>query len=159
MTHDYKRNGAACLFAALNVLAGKVIGSCYSRHRHQEFLKFLRRIDLETPKGQDLHLIVDNYGAHTHPKVKRWLNGHTRFYLHFTPTSSSWLNLIERWFAELTRKRIRRRVFKSVPDLVAAIQEFINLHNQSPKPFVWHRKTEESVKKTPRRKAIMETLH
>src|ERR1041384_2385243 len=114
MTHDYVRHGTTTLFAALNVLDGTVIGSCFERHRHEEFLKFLRQVDRDTPQGMDLHLIVDNYSTHKHPKVKRWMQGHKRLHLHFTPTSSSWLNLVERWFGEITRKRIRRGVFKSV---------------------------------------------
>lgn len=121
MTHDYKRNGTTCLFAALNVLEGKVIGSCYPRHRNIEFRKFLRQIDRETPKGLAIHMILDNYGTHNHPLVKAWLEKHPRFHCHFTPTSSSWLNLVERWFGEITRKRIRRGVFRSVSNLVFAI--------------------------------------
>lgn len=159
MTHDYKRNGTTTLFAALNVLDGMVIGSCYPRHRHEEFLKFLRKIDRETPDGMNLHLIVDNYGTHKHPNVKKWLSKHKRFHLHFIPTSSSWLNLIERWFGEITRKRIRRGVFHSVPDLIAAIEEYIRLNNQDPKPFVWTKKVDEIIQKISRCKAIMETLH
>lgn len=159
MTHDYKRNGTTTLFAALNVLDGTVIGSCYPRHRHEEFLKFLRKIDRETPDGMNLHLIVDNYGTHKHPNVKKWLSKHKRFHLHFIPTSSSWLNLIERWFGEITQKRIRRGVFHSVPDLIAAIEEYIRLNNQDPKPFVWTKKVDEIIQKVSRCKAIMETLH
>jgi transposase len=159
MTHDYKRNGTTCLFAALNVLEGTVIGSCYPRHRNIEFLKFLRRINRETPKKLDLHLILDNYGTHTHPNVKKWLEEHSRFHLHFTPTSSSWVNLIERWFAEITRKRIRRGVFKSVPDLIAAIDDFIKGHNENPKTFVWTKKVNQILDKINRCKAVMETLH
>jgi transposase len=159
MTHDYKRNGTTCLFAALNVLDGTVIGTCYPRHRHEEFLKFLRKIDRETPGGTDLHLIVDNYGTHKHPNVMKWLEKHKRFRLHFTPTSSSWLNLIERWFGEITRKRIRRGVFHSVPELIAAIEEYVRLNNQNPKPFVWTKKAEEILEKINRCKATMETLH
>lgn len=159
MTHDYKRNGTTCLFAALNVLDGTVIGTCYPRHRHQEFLTFLRKIDRDTPPGLALHLILDNYGTHNHPNVKTWLAKHPRFHLHFTPTSASWLNLVERWFAEITRKRIRRGVFKSVPDLVAVIEEFIRLHNQTPKPFVWTKKVDTILAKIGHCKAVIETLH
>jgi transposase len=159
MTHDYKRNGTTTLFAALNVLDGTVIGSCYPRHRNAEFLKFLRKIDRETPAGMNLHLIVDNYGTHKHPNVKAWLSKHKRFHLHFTPTSSSWLNLIERWFAEITRKRIRRGVFHSVPALIAAIEEYVRLNNQNPKPFVWTKKVDQILEKIRRCKATMETLH
>jgi len=159
MTHDYKRNGTTCLFAALNVLDGTVIGTCYRRHRNEEFLKFLRKIDRETPKGMGLHLILDNYGTHKHPNVKEWLEKHPRFHLHFTPTSSSWLNLVERWFGEITRKRIRRGVFKSLSDLVKAIEDYINSNNQNPKPFVWTKKAEDILEKVSHCKAIMETLH
>lgn len=159
MTHDYKRNGTTCLFAALNVLEGTVIGSCYPRHRNVEFLKFLRKINRETPKKLDLHLILDNYGTHTHPNVKKWLEKHPRFHLHFIPTSSSWVNLIERWFAELTQKRVRRGVFKSVPDLVASIEDFMRTYNQNPKPFVWTKKVDQILEKVNRCKDMMNTLH
>jgi transposase len=137
MTHDYKRNGTTTLFAALEVAQGKVIGQCYERHRHQEFLKFIRRLDQEFPGDVPLHLVMDNYGTHTHAKVRRWLKRHPRFVLHFVPTSSSWLNLVERWFSELSSKRIRRGVFLSVEDLVKAIHEFLKTWNEQPKPFVW----------------------
>jgi transposase len=159
MTHDYKRNGTTCLFAALNVLEGTIIGSCYPRHRHVEFLKFLRKINRQTPKGLSLHLILDNYGTHTHPNVKKWLEKHPRFHLHFTPTSSSWVNLIERWFGELTQKRIRRGTFRSVPDLIAAIEDFMKNYNENPKPFVWTKTVDQILEKVNRCKAIMETLH
>ena len=137
MTHDYKRNGTTTLFAALNTLDGKVIGQCLPRHRHQEFLQFLRTINSQTPKASDLHLIVDNYATHTHPEVTAWLAKHPRFHLHFTPTSASWLNLVERWFREITEKRIRRGAFKSVPDLMAAIMDYLQANNVDPKPFIW----------------------
>lgn len=137
MTHDYKRNGTTTLFAALNTLDGRVIGQCLPRHRHQEFLKFLRTINRETRKELDLHLIVDNYGTHTHPKVTAWLDKHPRFHMHFTPTSASWLKLVERWFRKITDKRIRRGVFTSVDSLVAAIMEYLEANNADPKPFVW----------------------
>jgi transposase len=159
MTHDYKRNGTTCLFAALNVLEGTVIGSCYPRHRNTEFLKFLRQIDRETPAELDLHLVLDNYGTHNHENVHQWLEKHPRFRLHFTPTSSSWLNLVERWFGEITRKRIRRGVFKSVPELVETIQEFIRINNQNPKPFVWTKKVDQILEKVNHCKAVTETLH
>jgi transposase len=159
MTHDYKRNGTTTLFAALNMLDGKVIGECLPRHRHQEFLKFLRRIDREFPEELNLHLIVDNYGTHKQPHVKRWLSKHPRFHLHFTPTSSSWLNLVERWFRELTTKRIRRGVFHSVPELVEAIEEYLDAHNKNPKPFVWTASVEKILEKVSRCKVILETLH
>jgi transposase len=137
MTHDYKRNGTTTLFAALEVLQGRVIGQCYERHRHQEFLKFLRRLDQEFPGGTPLHLVMDNYGTHTHPRVQAWLTRHPRFTPHFVPTSSSWLNLVERWFGELTSKRVRRGSFYSVQDLETAITEFLEAWNENPKPFVW----------------------
>ena len=136
-THDYKRNGTTTLFAALSMLDGKVIGDCMPRHRQQEFIRFLKKIDNETPEGLDLHLIVDNYGTHKHPRVKSWLRRHSRFHLHFITTSSSWLNMIERWFREITDKRIRRGTFKSVPDLIAAIMDYLENHNQNPRVFVW----------------------
>src|ERR1700741_3004070 len=137
MTHDYKRHGTTTLFAALDVLAGKVIGDCFKRHRHQEFLRFLRRIDREFPGKKPLHLVMDNYGTHSTPEVKEWLNQRPRFNVHYIPTSSSWLNLIERWFGELTSKRIRRGSFSSVKDLQKAIGEFLAAWNENPKPFVW----------------------
>jgi transposase len=136
-THDYKRNGTTTLFAALNMLNGRVIGDCMPRHRHQEFIRFLKRIDAEMPPSLQLHLIVDNYGTHKHPRVKSWLRRYPRFHLHFIPTSSSWLNMVERWFREITDKRIRRGTFKSVPDLIAAIKDYLDNHNQNPRVFVW----------------------
>lgn len=137
MTHDYKRNGTTTLFAALEMASGKLIGQCMKRHRHQEWLKFLQLIDAQTPAELDLHLIVDNYSTHKHPQVKAWLARRPRFHMHFIPTSSSWLNMVERWFREITTKRIRRGSFHSVEQLEAAIQDFINTHNDDPKPFVW----------------------
>ena len=136
-THDYTRHGTTTLFAALRLLDGKVIGDCMPRHRHQEFLRFLKKIDAEVAAGLALHLIVDNYGTHKHPRVTAWLRRHPRFHLHFTPTSSSWLNLVERWFRELTDKRIRRGSFANVPALIAAIKDYLDNHNQNPKVFVW----------------------
>ena len=137
LTHDYKRHETTTLFAALNVLQGTVAGECMARHRHQEFLRFLRKLDRETPPELVLHLILDNYATHTHPRVKVWLGKHRRFYLHPTPTSSSWLNLIERWFRVLTQKRLRRGTFASVQGLQKAIQEYLDQNNRQPKPFVW----------------------
>ena len=137
MTHDYKRNGTTCLFAALEVLQGKVVGQCFSRHRHQEFLRFLRRLDAEFPGDTALHLVMDNYGTHKHPNVQTWFKRHPRFVPHFIPTSSSWLNLVERWFGELTSKAVRRGSFSSVADLLSAIQRFLDAWNESPNPFVW----------------------
>ena len=159
MTHDYKRNGTTTLFAALSMLDGTVLGACYPKHRNGEFRQFLQRIDAHTPPDRDLHLIVDNYGTHKHPQVRRWLAKHPRFHLHFTPTSSSWLNLVERWFRELTTKRIRRGVFKSVPDLIAAIEEYVQVHNANPKPFVWTKSADAILEKVGRCKAILQTLH
>jgi transposase len=159
MTHDYKRNGTTTLFAALNVLEGTVIGECMPRHRHQEFLKFLRRLDREFPPELDLHLILDNYGTHKHDRVRAWLAKHPRFRLHFIPTSSSWLNLVERWFGKLTDKRIRRGTFHSVDELVQAIQEYLDENNKNPKPFVWTATVNQILAKVQRCKAILETLH
>ena len=159
MTHDYRRHGTTTLFAALNLLEGTVIGQCLPRQRHQEFLTFLRRLDGEFPPEVALHLILDNYGTHTHPKVQRWLARRPRFHLHFTPTSSSWLNLVERWFRELTEQRLRRGVFHSVPDLVAAIDAFVAAYNDDPKPFVWTASVETILAKVNRCKAILETHH
>jgi transposase/transcriptional regulator with XRE-family HTH domain len=145
MTHDYKRHGTTTLFAALEVLEGRVIGQCFERHRHQEFLRFLRRLDQEFPGPVTLHLVMDNYGTHQQPKVRAWLERHPRFVPHFVPTSSSWLNLIERWFGELTSKRVRRGSFRSVEELEKAIREFLTVWNEHPKPFVWTA-TVESIK-------------
>src|SRR5437870_13718449 len=135
MTHDYKRNGTTTLFAALNMLDGKIIGTCLPRHRHREFLRFLKLINQQTPAGLDLHLIVDNYATHKTAAVKRWLKAHSRFHLHFTPTSSSWLNMVERFFAKITEKRIRRGTFKSVAELESAIMHYLQNHNANPEPF------------------------
>ena len=159
MTHDYKRNGTTTLFAALDVLQGTVTGQCLPRHRHQEFLKFLRHLDRAFPSELDLHLIVDNYRTHTHTNVDAWLAKHPRFHLHFIPTSSSWLNLVERWFRELTDKAIRRGVFHSVPDLIDAIQEYLDAHNDDPKPFVWTASIDSILEKVGRCKAVLETVH
>lgn len=159
MTHDYKRNGTTTLFAALNVLEGKVIGQCLPRHRHQEFLKFLRRLDRGFPRELTLHLILDNYGTHTHVNVKRWLAKHRRFQLHFTPTSSSWLNLVERWFRELTEKQLRRGTFSSVEQLIQAIHDFLDASNLDPKPFMWTASVHSILEKVARCKPIYETLH
>jgi transposase len=159
MTHDYKRNGTTTLFAALNTLDGSVVGECLPRHRHQEFLKFLRTLDREFPAELDLHLIVDNYRTHKHDNVNQWLAKHPRFHLHFTPTSSAWLNLIERWFRELTDKAIRRGVFYSVPELIAAIQHYLDAHNEDPKPFIWTASIDSILEKVGRCKAVLETVH
>jgi transposase len=155
MTHDYKRNGTTTLFAALNVAEGKLIGTCMPRHRHQEWIKFLKQIDQQTPAGLDLHLIADNYATHKHPKVKNWLKRHPRFHIHFIPTSSSWLNWVERWFREITDKRLRRGVFHSVPQLIGAITDYIQGHNERPTPLVWTASVEKILEKVDRaRKAL-----
>ncbi len=159
MTHDYKRNGTTTLFAALNVLDGKVIGACMPRHRHREFLRFLRHIDRQTPAELDLDLIVDNYATHKTPAVKRWLKAHPRFHLHFTPTSASWLNMVERFFAEITRKRIRRGAFKSVAELKGAIMEYLEHHNADPRPFIWTKSAGEILEKVARAKQALESQH
>jgi transposase len=159
MTHDYKRHGTTTLFAALNVLDGTVIGECMARHRHQEFLKFLRKLDRETPADLILHVILDNYAAHKHDAVGRWLKRHPRFQLHYTPTSSSWLNLVERWFRDITQKRIRRGSFHSVAELKAVIADYLAHNNQQPKPFVWTASAAKILDKISRCKAIYETLH
>lgn len=158
-THDYKRNGTTTLFAALSILDGKVIGDCMPRHRHQEFIRFLKKIDNETPEGLDLHLIVDNYGTHKHPRVKSWLSRHPRLYLHFIPTSSSWLNMVERWFREITDNRIRRGTFKSVPDLIAAIKNYLENHNQNPQVFSWSAPAEQILIKLAKCKEALAVLH
>lgn len=147
ITHDYKRHGTTSLFAALDILKGSVIGTCLKRHRHQEFIKFLKLIDEAVKKDLEIHCIVDNYSTHKHQKVKLWLLKHPRFHLHFIPTSSSWLNLVERWFAEITRKRIRRGTFQSVDELTQAIEEYIQINNQNPKPFIWTKTAEEIIEK------------
>jgi transposase len=147
MTHDYKRHGTTTLFAALNTLDGAVIARCEARHRHFEWLKFLRQIDRETPKDKDLHLICDNYATHKHPKVQEWLAAHPRFTMHFTPTSASWLNMVERFFRDITTARLRRGVFRSVPELIKAIKEYIDIHNKNPRPFVWTAKANDILQK------------
>jgi transposase len=158
LTHDYKRHGTTTLFAALDVLAGKVIGDCYKRHRHQEFLRFLRRINREFPGTLPLHLVMDNYGTHSTPEVKDWLDRHPRFQVHYIPTSSSWLNLIERWFGELTNKRIRRDSFLSVDDLIVAINEFLAAWNEKPRPFIWTAAVDSIVSKLARCRQTLEQI-
>jgi transposase len=155
---DYKRNGTTTLFAALNVLDGKVIGECHGRHRHQEWLKFLRRLDAKFPPQLKLHLVMDNYGTHKEPHVQAWLKKHPRFVCHFVPTSSSWLNLVERWFRELTEKAIRRGSFVSVPDLKQAIEAFMQAWNQHPKRFIWSATVEDIIKKIDRARVKMEQI-
>ena len=159
MTHDYKRHGTTTLFAALDVLDGTVFGRNMQRHRHQEFIRFLTKIDVETPSELDLHVIVDNYATHKHPRVKSWLRRHPRFHLHFIPTSSSWLNLVERWFRDITDKRIRRGSFGSVPELIAAIEEYLDNHNQNPRIFTWTASAERILAKIAKCKEALGTLH
>ena len=159
MTHDYKRNGTTTLFAALSLLDGKVIGQCVPRHRHQEFLKFLRHLDAEFPEAVTLHLVMDNYGTHKTPEVQRWLARHRRFVPHFIPTSSSWLNLVERWFGELTQKAVRRGAFVSVVDLIQAIEAFLAAWNENPKPFVWTAKVEAILEKIHRARVKLEAIN
>jgi len=156
-THDYERHGTTTLFAALNVLEGTVIGECQPRHRHQEFLRFLDRIEDSVESGVDIHLVLDNYGTHKHPAVKRWLVQRPRYHVHFTPTSSSWLNQIERWFAEITRKRIRRGTFRNVRDLIRAINDYIKLYNRKPRPFQWIASASQIIRKVNKYKDTSET--
>ena len=158
MTHDYKRNGTTTLFAALDVLTGTVIGQCLPRHRHTEFIKFLNTIDREVPDGLAVHLILDNYSTHTHAEVDRWLKRHKRFHLHFTPTSSSWLNQVERWFRDLTDKNLSRGIFASVPDLIASIEAYLNAHNADPKPYVWTATAESILAKLQRARTKLQQL-
>jgi len=158
MTHDYVRNGTTTLFAALEMAEGTLIGTCMPRHRHQEWIKFLQLIDEQTPAGLDLHLIADNYRTHKHPKVQRWLAKHPRFHIHFIPTSSSWLNLVERWFREITDKRIRRESFSSVERLIATIMDYIAQHNDNPQPLVWTAKAEDILAKVRRARAVLDKI-
>jgi len=158
MTHDYKRNGTTTLFAALNIITGMLLFSCMPRHRNGEFLKFLRLIDRNIEKGKKIHVICDNYGTHNHPNVRAWLAKHPRVTLHFIPTSSSWLNLVERWFRELTDKRIRRGSFTSVTDLIAAIEDYIAHHNDNPKPYKWTKGAEEIIEKVRRGRVALQAL-
>ena len=159
MTHDYKRNGTTTLFAALDVATGRVIGECMKRHRHQEFLRFLRTIDRNTAKALGLHLVVDNYATHKHPKVKAWLKRHPRFHLHFTPTSASWINQVERFFGLITEETIRRGVFRSVADLNETIEHYLEHHNADPKPFVWTASAPDILKKVARGRQALESVH
>jgi len=158
MTHDYKRHGTTTLFAALNVASGQVLGTCMQKHRHQEWLRFLRVIDRHIPPELDAHLIVDNYATHKHEKVKRWMARHKRFHVHFTPTSASWLNMVERFFRDLTVNRVRRDAFRSVPELVTAIEDYVRQHNQKPKPFIWTAKANDILEKVKRGRAALDKL-
>ena len=158
MTHDYKRKGTTTLFAALELAEGRLIGTCMPRHRHQEWLKFLQLIDTQTPADVDLHLIADNYFTHKTPHVQRWLKKHPRFHMHFIPTSSSWLNLVERWFREITDKRIRRGVFRNVRQLIDAILEYVEHHNENPSTFRWTAKIENILAKVARARAVLNNV-
>jgi transposase len=159
ITHDYKRNGTTTLFAALNILDGRVIGQCMPKHRQAEFLKFLKKIDNGTPEVMALHLIVDNYGSHKTANVKTWLLKHPRFHLHFTPTSASWINMVERFFSELTNKWIRRGVFKSVRELEESIATYLKVHNDNPKMFVWIKDADTILAKVEKCKEVLQTGH
>ena len=159
MTHDYKRNGTATLFAALNTANGEVFGLCQQRHRHQEWLKFLRLIEHTIPADRQIHLICDNYATHKHPTVQRWLARHPRFHLHFTPTSASWLNMVERFFRDLTQNRLRRGVFRDLEELITAIGTYIDRHNQSPKPFIWTARADDILAKVTRARRTLNKSH
>src|SRR5207237_533673 len=156
MTHDYKRNGTTTLFAGMNIADGSLISTFMPTHNHQDWIRFLKLIHKQTPQDKDVHLILDNYSAHKAPKVRAWLAKHPRFHLHFTPTSSSWLNLVERWFRELTTRRLKRGSFASVADLIAAIEDYIAHHNNDPKPFVWHKTAEEIITKVRRGRVALD---
>ena len=158
MTHDYKRNGTTTLFAALDVLTGTVIGQCLARHRHTEFIKFLGTIDREVPEGLQVHLILDNYATHKHAAVQKWMKRHKRFHFHFTPTSSSWLNQVERWFRDLTDKNLRRGIFASVPELIASIESYLNAHNADPTPYVWTATAESILAKVRRARTKLQQV-
>jgi transposase len=158
-THDYVRHGTTTLFAALNVLEGTVIGSCLPRHRHEEFLTFMERVDRATPRRREIHLVLDNYGTHKHAEVKAWFAAHQRYHLHFVPTGSSWLNLVERWFGEITRKRIRRGAFRNVPELTRAIYEYLRENNKNPRPFIWTATAAKILRKVKHCKETLESAH
>jgi len=159
MTHDYERHGTTTLFAALDVLEGKVIGRCMQRHRHQEFIRFLNAIEAETPAGKIVHVILDNYAAHKHPNVRAWLARHPRFVFHYTPTSASWLNAVEGFFAKLTKRRLKRGVFRSLVDLQAAIKRFLAETNQDPKPFVWTANPDKIIAAVKRGHQVLDSIH
>lgn len=159
MTHDYKRNGTTTLFAALNVLEGKVIGQCMARHRHQEFIRFLDAIDAKLPARKAVHVVLDNYATHKQPNVLKWLARHPRFTFHYTPTGCSWLNAVESFFAKLTKKRLKRGVFRSVDELKTAIIEFIETNNHDPKPFVWTADPDKIIAKLKRATQVSESIH
>jgi transposase len=159
MTHDYKRHGTTTLFAALDVLEGKVIGRCMQRHRHQEFIRFLNAIEAEVPVGKIVHVILDNYATHKHPKVRAWLARHPRFVFHFTPTSASWLNAVEGYFAKLTRRRLKRGVFRSIVDLQAAINRFVAETNDDPRPFTWTADPDKIIAAVKRGHQMSDSIH
>ncbi len=159
MTHDYKRNGTTTLFAALDVLEGKVIGRCMQRHRHQEFIRFLNAIEREVPAGKLVHVILDNYAAHKHPKVRAWLGRHPRFVFHFVPTSCSWLNAVEGFFAKLAKRRLKRGVFRSLVDLQAAINRFLAETNDDPKPFIWTADPDKIIAAVKRGHQVLDSIH
>ena len=159
MTHDYKRNGTTTLFAALNVLDGTVIGRNMQRHRHQEFIRFLNAIEAQVPAGKLVHVILDNYATHKHPKVRAWLDRHPRFTFHFTPTSCSWLNAVEGFFAKLSRRRLKRGVFRSVVDLQAAINRFLDETNTDPKPFIWTADPDKIIAAVKRGHQVLDSIH
>lgn len=156
MTHDYKRNGTTTLFAALNILDGTVIGTCMQKHRHQEWIRFLALLDRQAPKDKEVHLIADNYATHKHPAVKEWLTHHPRFHVHFTPTSASWLNMVERFFRDLTQNQLRRGIFQSVQELISAIQEYLAQYNAAPKPFVWTKSARDILEKVTRARQALD---
>jgi transposase len=159
LTHDYKRHGTTTLFAALNVLDGTVIGRNMQRHRHQEFIRFLNAINVEIPADKAVHVVLDNYAPHKHPKVRRWLDRHERFTFHFTPTSCSWLNAVEGFFAKLSRRRLKRGVFHSVVDLQAAINRFLAEHNQQPTPFTWTADPNKIIAAVKRGHQVLDSIH
>jgi len=158
MTHDYKRNGTSTLFAALNILTGEVLGKCAKRHRHTEWLDFLRLINKNTPKDKEIHIICDNYATHKHPKVQSWLKHHKRFHVHFTPTSASWLNMVERFFRDLSEQQLRRGVFSSVAELEHAVMSYIEKHNQAPAPFIWTKSAKDILEKVKRGRQTLNKL-
>jgi len=158
-THDYVRHGTTTLFAALNVLEGTVIGSCKPRHRHEEFLEFMAEVDRKVPRRREIHIILDNYGTHKHPEAKAWFAAHPRYYLHFVPTSSSWLNLVERWFAEITRKEIRRGSYRSVRELNRTIVRYLRQNNKNPQPFVWTASATTIMRKVRHCKEVLDAGH
>jgi len=158
MTHDYKRNGTTTLFAALNVLTGEVLGCCAKRHRHTEWLDFLRLIHKSTPPDKEIHIICDNYATHKHPKVKSWLKFHKRFHVHFTPTSASWLNMVERFFRDLSEQQLRRGIFRSVPELQQAVMDYVDLHNEAPAPFIWTKSAQDILEKVTRGRRSLNKL-